>query len=165
MYWHSASPIAVSDVAARYISAVGYTTPYLRLKNTGIYPIRITRLLGGNETLSQFYGYTSAACGIPGNGYYNISDYFYLAPDEEQYFNYGTGYVAGACSRLVALRGGTTAAYVLGGASSSCQNSSASPGVLDYGSFGFEYVEYIEGQQVTKRLIGKDFIVKCLPPV
>jgi hypothetical protein len=35
---------------------------------------------------------------------------------------------------------------------------------MDYKSLGFEYIQYVEGQQITKRQIGKDFIVKCLPP-
>jgi len=37
--------------------------------------------------------------------------------------------------------------------------------MLDYNAFGFEYIEYIDGQQITKRQMGKDLIIKCLPPV
>ena len=36
--------------------------------------------------------------------------------------------------------------------------------MLDYKSFGFEYIEYIDNQQITKRQIGKDWIVKCREP-
>jgi len=36
--------------------------------------------------------------------------------------------------------------------------------MLDYKSFGFEYIEYLDNnQQITKRQIGKDFLVKCGP--
>ena len=36
--------------------------------------------------------------------------------------------------------------------------------MLDYKSFGFEYIAYIDNQQITKRQIGKDWIVKCREP-
>jgi len=37
--------------------------------------------------------------------------------------------------------------------------------VLQYPSFGFEYIEYLDNnQQITKREIGKPVIIKCLPP-
>ena len=66
--------------------------------------------------------------------------------------------------RISAATGSTEDYFVLGGASSICQNAAASPGVLDYKTLGFEYIQYIEGQQITKRQVGKDLIIKCLPP-
>jgi hypothetical protein len=36
--------------------------------------------------------------------------------------------------------------------------------VLHYKSLGFEYIQYIDDQQITKRQIGKDLIIKCMPP-
>jgi len=46
------------------------------------------------------------------------------------------------------------------------QSSSSSPsyGTLNINSFGFEYVEYIDGQQITKKQLGKPLVVKCSEP-
>ena len=160
MYWRSASPISIVESGALLIASNGYVHPYLRIRNTGTYPIRITGIIGADGAkATQFSG---QYCGISW-GNYNISDYFYLGPGEEKYFArmYGFGT---ACDWQIYARTGSSTTIYIGGASSICQNSSTSPGVLDYKSFGFEYIQYIEGQQITKRQIGKDFIVKCLPP-
>jgi len=69
------------------------------------------------------------------------------------------------CRRYINSATGATNGIFLGGALSLCQNSASSPGVLDYKTLGFEYIEYLDNnQQITKRQIGKEFIVKCMPP-
>ncbi|MFA6328053.1 MAG: hypothetical protein WCY41_01260 [Candidatus Micrarchaeia archaeon] len=164
IYWQSASPIAIMESAARVYSADGSTRPYIRIKNTGMYPIRLTAIIGGDGGKAiTFYG---NGCGITSAGYYNISDYYYLAPGEEKYFNWAGGYGL-ACERVIlSYVGDTSSGYFVYGASSVCQNSTTSPGVLDYKSLGFEYIQYMDSnQQITKRQIGKDFIVKCMQPV
>ena len=163
MYWQSATPIAIVESTARYWTANGLTYPYFRVRNTGMYPIRITGIIGadGNKA-TQFW--TNIACGgVPSGGYWNIGEYFYLAPGEEKSFAANYFYNV-ACNRDISATTGSPASNQVGGASSVCQNSNASPGMLDYNSIGFEYIQYIEGQQVTKRQVGRDFIVKCGPP-
>jgi len=166
MYWQSASPIAIVESAARVYFANGFTYPYLLLRNTGTYPIRITGIIGGDGgKAAQFYAATSAACNFATNGAYNISDYYYLAPGEEKYFAPGSSWYGLPCYRYVySYVGGTSSGLNVRGASSVCQNSSASPGYLDYKTFGFEYIAYIDGQQITKTQIGKDLIIKCMEP-
>jgi len=159
MYWQSATPIAIVESGARMSGGDGTIYPYLRIRNFGAYPIRLIGIIGGDGgKATTFYG---ANCGTP--GWANISDYFYLGIGEEKNFGW-TAAFGTACDWRTYARTGGTSSYFIGGASSVCQNSSASPGTLDYKSLGFEYIEYIEGQQITKRQIGKDFIVKCLPP-
>ena len=158
MYWRSATPIAIVESGAALRTTSGYTYLYLRFRNTGVYPIRITRIIGGDGTsITQSW---SSTCNV--SDYFNISDYFYLGPGEENYFAYISDT---PCRWPIIASTNTSSSFTLGGASSLCQNSSASPGVLDYKSIGFEYILYIEGQQITKRQIGRDFIVKCGPPV
>jgi len=133
----------------------------LRLRNSGAYPIRITGVVGadGNKA-TQFAG--SSTCGSPG-GTVNMSNYFYLGPGEEKYFAWSTVFGTTCDWRLYAIAGASSNQFV-GAASSLCQNSTTSPGMLDYKSFGFEYIEYLDNnQQITKRQIGKDFLVKCGP--
>jgi len=166
MYWQTATPIAISEINVRYVSYTPYQLPFMKLKNTGNYPIRITRLVGGsataNATLEVFYGYTDSACGFASNGYYNISDFFYLSPGEEMYFNFDA--IPGGCKRLITFTTSGTGGYSLGRATTLCQNSTSSPGYLTYKTFGFEYIAYIEGQQITKRQIGSvPLTVKCQP--
>jgi len=166
MYWKSATPVAIVESAARTQASNGITYPYLLFRNTGTYPIRITGIIGGDGgKATQFYSSTNAACNPATIGAYNISDYYYLAPGEEKYIAPGSSWYGLPCYRYVYSRvGDTSSAYNVNGASSVCQNSTSSPGVLDYKSIGIEYIIYIEGQQITKRQIGKDLIIKCLPP-
>jgi len=160
-YWQSASPIAITESAAAVRASDGFVNVYLRLRNSGATPLRITKVIGGDgSSITIFY---ASNCGVGAADYKNISDYFYLGPGEEKYFaasNFGT-----ACNWPIYARTGTSTSMLIGGASSVCQNSNSSPGTLDYKSLGFEYIVYMEGQEITKRQIGKDFIVKCLPPV
>jgi len=136
-YWQSASPIAIVESAGTYVA--GSTFLYMRLKNVGTYPIRITGIVGGDGLkTTQFYGYSCGAT-VPSN----ISDFFYLGPGEEKYFARSTYGLP--CDWRISASTIPTAAYIIGGASSVCQNSTTSPGTLSYKTFGFEYIEYILG--------------------
>jgi len=159
MYWQSATPIAITEGGARVYSGSGNVYLYLRMKNNGAYPARITGLLGGDGAKITVFG--GGACGAPNPA--NISDYYYLAPGEEKYFGWVAGFGT-LCSNVIFSTTGSSSGYILGGASSVCQNSTTSPGTLDYKTFGFEYIMYIDGQQITKRQIGKELIIKCREP-
>ncbi|MFA6328063.1 MAG: hypothetical protein WCY41_01310 [Candidatus Micrarchaeia archaeon] len=162
IYWQSASPIAIVESAARALP-YGTTSAYLRVRNSGMYSIRITGIVGGDGGKATMFE-AAYTCGINSTDV-NISDYYYLAPGEEKYFGRGSSYFGLPCYRGVySYVGGTSSGRNVEGASSVCQNSSSSPGVLDYKTFGFEYIQYMEGQQITKRQIGKDLIIKCMEP-
>ena len=160
-YWSSASPIAITEWGAMaYGAGSTATMPYLRLKNNGMHPIRITKLLGGGEGRNVSIVYVEAAI-------YNISDLYYLAPGEEKYIadrnNSGVSHWAVPEQRYISFRlssEGFPGTYNFRAASSVC---SLSPpyGTLVVKDFGFEYIVYIEGQQVTKRQVGKDLIIRC----
>jgi len=157
MYWKSAQPISIVESAARVQASNGVTYPYLRLRNSGSYPIRVTAIVGADGGKAP--SFNGAGCGAVGS---SISDNFYLAPGEEKYFGVARFYGV-ACEWYVYGVASASGGTFVGGASSVCQNSSSSPGVLDYKSFGFEYIEYLDNnQQITKRQIGKDLIVKCM---
>ncbi len=108
--------------------------------------------------VARFRGY-SGDCGATDPA--NISDYYYMAPGEGKYFDIHYGL---PCRWFVYATTSSSGDYTVGGALSVCQNSTSSPGVLDYKSFGFEYIEYIDNQQITKRQIGKELVIKCLEP-
>jgi len=157
-YWQSATPIAVIETAAAYRTANAEIQTYLLLRNTGTYPIRITGVVGADGgTATQFYGW---GCGFS-SAYYNISDYFYLGPGEQKYFS---SYLGSPCSLQLLARTSATSGIGVN-VNSICQNSTATPGTIVASSFGFTYIQYIDGQQITKKQIGKTLIVKCLPPV
>ena len=162
MYWQSATPIAIVESAARASVGTGGTYPYLRLKNTGPYSIRITGIIGGDGgKADQFYG--GSGCGIPSGNTYNISDYFYLAPGEEKYFSVTyAGWYGTSCHKRIIFWTSASSGINVGGASVACANSTGEPGMVMFNSFGFEYIEYIDGQQITKRQIGKQVIIKCM---
>jgi len=159
-YWRSASPVAITEAKAFTVTYYGMTGAYLRFKNTGNYPIRITRIFGAAGTGATTFGGTGF-CGEAAWGGYNYSNYFYLAPGEESYIAHA-GPQGLPCHRENYF-GTSTVGGMIGGASSECQNSSTDPGMVVFNSFGFEYIEYIEGQQITKREVGKKLIIKCDP--
>jgi len=162
-YWQSATPISILESAAKYSTDSGYIRPYMRIRNSGAYPIRLTAIIGADGgSTTQIYIRTE--CGlVPVAGNYNISDYYYMAPGEEKYFSRGAAMFGTGCAQHFYPRTDSSTGAYVGGASSVCQNSSDSPGTLDFKTFGFEYIEYIDGQQITKRQIGKDWMVKCQP--
>ena len=160
MYWKSASPIAITEWAARVSGPSAVTYPYMMLKNNGAYQIRVTSIVGGDGTkITRFYG---AGCGL-GSTLYNISDYYYLAPGEEKYLAWNGGYGL-TCDREIVFSTGSSSGFTIGGAKSVCEYSMTSPGTVIFPSLGFEYIEYIDGQQITKSQIGKQVIIKCIVP-
>jgi len=155
-YWMSAQPIAIVEIGATVNpAAIQFTDPYLRVRNNGAYPVRITRLLGEGDNISQVSG---------DSGLLNISDYYYMAPGEEKTFGTSARWGGGISYRYIRFcKPGTGGgnSYELDSASSVCYNSTSSPGVSQVDDFGFEYIEYIDGQQITKRQVGKPLIIKC----
>lgn len=156
IYWRSASPIAITEWDARY-TGTWYptgTVPYLRIRNTGNYPLRITKLLGPGDYADTVY--------LGGTSYPNISSVFYLAPGEESYFGRQDVYGLPA-NRQVTFNVGSTVGggMDLFGLTSRCDQSG---GTMVMPSFGFEYVQYVEGQEVVKREIGKALVIKCRDP-
>lgn len=164
IYWQSATPIAIIETAARYWSNYpNSTVPYFRIRNIGNYPIRITKMLGpGGHYASKIYNDVT---------YPNLRDSYYMAPGEEAYFSksfmYGT-----AATRQINFQMGSDWLCAdhdnnmcVIGLASNCQNSVAAPGVLAMPSFGFEYIQYVEGQEIVKRQIGaKPLMIKCREP-
>jgi len=165
-YWSSASPIAIIETDATLATTNGRTYPYLAITNVGNYPIRLVGIVGGDGvTASEFYTDTTAGCSPATAGQYNMSTYLYMAPGEKIIFSTPGVHGGSYCRRAIFFQTAATSTNYVGGAKSVCQNSSSSPGTVVFSSFGFEYVEYIDGQQITKRQIGaKPFIVKCREP-
>jgi len=159
-YWSGASPIAITETGAMASATLSW--PYVRIRNTGAYPVRITKIIGDNaQSITQFY--CEAACGSAG-AYFNISQYFYLAPGEERYFGW-SGMGMANMAFAVGMIGGSSSLNTLYSASSVC-STGAPYGTADINNFGFEYTEYVDGQQITKRQIGaKPLIIKCREPV
>ena len=157
-YWQSASPISILEGGARYGAGSGLVYPYLRIRNSGVYPIRLTSLIGGDGTNITIFCGTN--CGAP--CFANISDFYYLAPGEEKAFGSSALFGTPCDWAILAITTPSTGRQ-LGGASSVCQNSTSSPGTLNYKSIGFGYIAYIDGQPLAKKQVGKDFIVKCGP--
>ena len=56
-YWQSTSPIAIIESNAKLVchTSANYTYPYLRLRNTGNYPITITKILAGNKSITDVW--------------------------------------------------------------------------------------------------------------
>ena len=147
MYWSSASPIAIVETHATHYSV--FTAPYIRVRNVGGYPIRITKMLGNGQYITNVGGT---------GGTDNMYDYYHLAPGEESYFASHGAYTLP--QPRVVYFSNYTSGWVMAGADSLCGNGQG-VGTVVIKNFGFEYIEYIEGQQITKREVGKPLVIKC----
>ena len=164
-YWSSASPIAVIDWNARYYnssSTVQLTLPYFRIRNTGSYPITITKMLAGNESITYIW---------TGDWYPQalMSSRYILAPGEESdflpyYFDApdpGSGNRRFVTFSTLGSLDPYDPNFPSGAAKSYCTRE-APYGYFIIENFGFEYAENVNGQTVTKRQVGaKPIIVKC----
>jgi len=171
MYWSSASPISIVEVAARHLHntagspEVNHTTIYLRIKNNGPYQISITKILAGGNSISSVYtGGWGPTTSLPGR--------VVLSPGEEFYFDGYPLYFPGIVDRGSGNRRffffckdscwDSGATFPTNTAKSYCSRTQPY-GSLIVDGFGFEYIQYIDGQQITKRQVGvKPLIVKCL---
>lgn len=167
IYWSSASPIAVVEAPGAYMYTNDWKSQmaYLKIRNTGQYPIRLARMLGGsNKSISQYVNCGSIGCSA--NSTINSMSEIYLAPGEETCF--GHRYIGGEdCYQhsFAFLQDNETGSYYgLPAASAICDTQGK--GVLTVENFGFEYVQYVEGQQITKRQVGaKDLLIRCIGTV
>jgi hypothetical protein len=104
--------------------------------------------LVGSGSFNQFWS----------GGCMNFSDYFYLAPGEEK----SIGQVASVRLDISTASPTPDMCQWGGGASLICRNVTGNQGSVILNNFGFEYIAYVEGQQLTKRQIGsKPLIIKC----
>ncbi len=163
LYWKSAAPFAVVETGGRYSVANG-SEVYLRIRNNGNYRARITKFL----TLSSTCPWGPNNCNIEYyqnefTSYHLLSEIFDMAPGEERVVG-DSYYFPGLPDRnhiTFWTAGGLNPYNMLNGAARVCASS------LPYGNvemplFGFEYVQYVEGQQITKREIGaKPLMMKC----
>ena len=150
-YWASASPIAIVDMggANYFASGNGNTTEiYLKLRNTGSYPVSITKVLGGDNYSALIMSGARIT----------------MAPGEEGCFGWADGTTLSACpNRGSWIQTPTTPSSnrsdVLRGADTMCDTNNR--GKLAIRNFGFEYTVTIEGQTLTKRQIGKTLYADC----
>ena len=154
MYWQSASPIAITEWGARFVTDVGnYTHFYVRIRNTGSYPIRLTTLLANGKSTATM---CTANWGCSG-AYTSI----YIYPGEEKTLG-PPQYFPG----IPNLGAGNNTFFVLdflmpGAVSANCSRTEPY-GTAVVNNFGFVYIQYMEGTQITKKEIGtKPIVIKC----
>jgi len=195
-YWQSSSPISIVESAARLDSNHGFpiTLPYFRLRNTGNYPIRIVAIYSDGYKISMVWRDGDTDFNRTFSDYQNISERLYLNPGEDGYLGHrrdGTGasvfpnlpYAHGIvfcdsqcngswqipqvnCSCYGSYWGTNYWADVLYNAGSMCKNTAPQYGTIAMKNFGFEYIEYIEGQELTKLQVAPvPLVIKCSDPV
>jgi len=157
-YWAGAKPISILEAWA-IADEDNVTYPYLKLKNNGERPVRITRLLGGGKSIGNFYNdETSAEASIDGS--------FTLAPGDAAYFGQPSqgkpGHWVGLQPSNASAAPGESA--LIPAASVCSPFGSLNPGIARVDGFGFEYVEEIGGQELTRQEPGaKPLVVYCKP--
>jgi hypothetical protein len=159
-YWQSASPIAIIDAPGAYRSNATWPPNiaypmYLRIKNTGGYGIRFSKIVSGTRSITQFYDWSALVTR-------NWTD-VYLGPGEEMCI--GNAVLPSAdCQNRGAtffMENFSSSWYQLGAVKSGCNDDGTGFVVME--NFGFEYTANIDGQAVTKKQVGaKPLIVRCL---
>lgn len=163
IYWQSAYPFAIKDMGGAYhfrnING-NWGLMELHIVNNGQYSARLSKILGGGKEITAYentiYPYT-----------HNLTD-IYLSPGES---------VCLAMNGLPAVPGTNCAtggfmvrlktdyyspgwSQTLNGADTLCNSDGT--GMINVKDFGFEYTEYIEGQSIVKRQIGKPLALRCM---
>ncbi|MEM2137497.1 MAG: hypothetical protein QW568_00225 [Candidatus Anstonellaceae archaeon] len=188
IYWKSASPIAIVETGEGYRlhhAVVGGDQSYpnagfwdelynasganLRLRNTGSYPLTITKVLGGGRSVS--IDVTDVQVWVSGSDvsqWHNIS--ITIQPGEDSCLGTTVGTVQGSWDKIPCreheinfLPVTATRNYwgSLPGASTWCDLNGR--GLITIKDFGFEYNQTIGGQQIKKRQIGaKPLIINCI---
>jgi len=153
-YWQSVQPISISELGPAYAYATlptGIpTNTYFRIRNSGQYRIRLEKMLGGGNTQNTYYNYPASRS----DGWGNIT----LSPGEEACI--GSGYLPNDPCREHHVE-----FYQTGGPTNLAAQlcNADGTGMLKVNGFGFEYTEFIDGQQITKREIGTaSFMLKCV---
>ncbi len=161
MYWQSSAPISIveMDIRPRPGFSGSISTPYFRIRNSGAYPVRLTKLIAGGYNVSQVLANGASV---------NISDYYYMASGEEKYFGsntYSTPSFGVPAEWYIDFRltAGEAQTLTVAGTALCTNDTSGNRGTVTLNSFGFEYIEYLDGnQQITKREIGaKPLVIKC----
>ena len=163
LYWQSATPVSITEWGAKASSSSqNGTLPYFRIRNNGAYKIALTKIWAGQTSMINIYdGRTDS--------YSSLKDVTALSPGEELYFGYNSSYSSGSPGLTYTfgfwfVPSPTPGSNQLGGFTQQC-SSSAPYGWLVVPGFGFEYVQYVEGQQITKRQAGaKPRVIRCSAP-
>jgi len=161
-YWRSAQPIAITEWAAANFNTYALSGIYMRFRNNGAYPLRITKIIGADGIVVSQVG-CNGWTGTQAWGWCVLSDNLYLAPGAEDWI--GTTVISGLPYTREVWAAASGGSNRLGGLTSVCQNSTSAPGTLVAPSVIIEYIEYLDNnQQITKREVGtKPMIIKCLP--
>ena len=156
MYWRSASPISIVDNTGAYVR---YSDPdyyygiYLRFRNNGQYPIRLSKIIGNGGYIDKFYSVSTGS-----DQYFNT---IYLAPGGETCINTNVGPPASCIGWIDIYAGSAPSGRRDFRLDSTWLCNSQGAGTFRINDLGFEYTEYIEGQQITKKQYGKPFVAKC----
>jgi len=158
-YWSGAGPIAVTESAAKAFTTENLQSAiYIRVRNNGAYTISITKLLSESTTTDLYWK--------PVGGSVSIAGAYIVPPGGEAYF--GTASFAGLPVTLD-IEGELVGGSGCGGGGGSVRLclkqrcDAQGKGFAVVKNFGFEYVETVEGQQITKRQVGaKDLVAKCV---
>jgi len=153
-YWSGASPIAIVDGTASAYDPTPGTHFCIKIRNTGAYRLQIKQVLANSQNISQYYN---------GSTFLNFAASAPLSPGEEMFIGYCHLFGITPAIYRVWFTGGASTPQGLGtGTAPSIQCGRTTPfGYLVQPAFGFEYDEYIEGQTLTKRQIGKILVIKC----
>ena len=162
IYWSSASPIAIIEWGARDIisSNNNLTVIYLRIRNTGVYPISLTKVLANGQTTTDVVTGTWGPV-LP------LSGRAQLYPGEEFAFGSSVHFpgLPSSPRNFFAFSGNDCASYthVFRNAAQSLCSRTSPYGTFSVKDFGFEYTQTIEGQTITKRQVGsKPLMIGCM---
>ncbi|HIH19508.1 TPA: hypothetical protein HA225_06065 [Candidatus Micrarchaeota archaeon] len=158
-YWKGTEPLSIGEDSGAYFYVIGsdpdpYEIFYFRIRNSGSYPLRLTKMFGGGAEISTYWKEGATVDNMTST---------YIYPGKETCF--GEYWLPGqACKArhvLFRLKNASTWEGVLNGADGICGPDGK--GEVTINDFGFEFIQYADNLPIVKRQIGeKPLKIKCV---
>ncbi|MCX6770373.1 MAG: hypothetical protein NT051_06935 [Candidatus Micrarchaeota archaeon] len=158
-YWKSASPIAIIETGSAYAKTGNPRVSFIEIqfRNNGQYPIRLTKIFSGDDAIASQY----ADHFFVGLTRHYFNDTIYIVPGQEDCL--GGGFftsISDFCGNRMIYYATTNSSGYHVGHSIMCNPDGT--GTFEIKNLGFEYVEYIDGNEMTLQQVGSaPLLGKC----
>lgn len=156
IYWRSASPLSITEIDAYGSGSASYSSMYIRIRNNGNYPIRLSKIVGAGNSITQYVNQQA-----PFVYTYENLNQIVIQPGEETCFGRASLPNNACMEHSILFSVSASDSFTLKALAPGC--SADGTGILTIKDFGFEYTVSIDGATVTKKQVGaKPLLARCL---
>lgn len=156
IYWSSARPLSIIETVAYGSGSASYSSMYIRIRNNGNYPIRLSKIIGAGNSITQYVNQQAPFVYT----YANLNQ-IVIQPGEETCFGRASLPKNACMEHSILFSVSDSNSFTLNALAPGCNADGT--GILQMKDFGFEYTVSIDGATVTKKQIGtKPLVARCL---